>query len=306
VVRSRFDQFAKTMLDAVLSEVGEVRTQEEIHGEVQAADVLFAPAPGRAAERARLGLLGRMVDSACLLEPFHATPGGDAVLDCLVKQLTLRRNLVREARKNDRGRPEIPRLWIISPGRPEHVLTGLGFGPRAGWPAGVWQAPSLLSTYLVVLRDLPETRDTLPLRLMGAGAALQRAVDELQTLQRDDWERQAIIPLLLAFRILRPQDLREPDEEIMRYAEQMRALYNDWEREVKERATEETLRKGLVKLYEARFRSGVPAALQAAIEATEDGPTLSDWLVLFGTGTADEIAAAVLAGKASPGGAGEP
>lgn len=320
MVRSRFDQFAKTMLDMVLSEVGEVRTQEEIHGEVQAADVLFAPAPGRAAERARLGLLGRMVETACLLEPFHDTPGADAALDCLTKQLTLRRNLVREARKDERGRPAIPRLWILSPGRPVRVLVGLGFRPLAGWPAGVWQAPLLLSTYLVVLRDLPETRDTLPLRLMGAGAAHERALDELKALPSEDWQREVFIPLLLAFRILHPQDLEEPDEELMRYAEQMKALYADWEREVKERGVQEGMKKGreeglkqgrselrrlFVDLYQDRFGS-LPAPLLAAIEATEDAPTLRAWIALIPRATVDEIAAAVLGGQASRARAGEP
>lgn len=299
------------MLDMVLSKVGEVRTQEEIHGEVQAADVLFAPAPERAAERARLGLLGRMVETACLLEPFHDTPGTDAALDCLTKQLTLRRNLVREARKNDHGRPAIPRLWILSPGRPARVLAGLGFRPLAGWPAGVWQAPSLLSTYLVVLRDLPETRDTLPLRLLGAGAAHERAIDELKALPSKHWQREAFIPLLLAFRILRIQDLEEPDEDIMRYAEQMKALYAQWEREVEERGIQKGVEKGLEKgreegrgelrkvfvdLYQDRFGS-LPAPLLAAVEATEDTSRLRVWIGLLPKVTVEEITAAVLGGN---------
>jgi hypothetical protein len=312
VARFRFDQFAKTLLDVALSDVGEVRTQEEIHGEVQAADVLFAPAPGRAAERARLGLLGRMVETACLLEPFHHTPGADAALDCLTKQLTLRRNLVREARKDERGRPEIPRLWILSPGRPGRVLAGLGFRPLAGWPAGVWQAPSLLSTYLVVLRDLPETRDTLPLRLLGAGAAHVRAVAELKALTREDWEQTAFIPLLLAFRIEQPQDLGELDEETMRYAEQLKAVYAEWEREAIARGMEQGMKKGreelrnvFVDLYQDRFGS-LPAELLAALEAMEDSTTLRGWIGLVPKTSAGEIAAAVLGARASREPAGAP
>jgi hypothetical protein len=320
VVRARYDQFAKRLLDKALSMVGEVRTQLEIHGEVQAADVWFLPRAGHEAERVRLGLLGRMAETACLLEPFHFTPGGDEVLDCLNKQLTLRRNLVREARKDARRPPDIPRLWILSAGRPETVLAGLGCSPLADWPTGVWQAPSLLATSLVVLRDLPETRDTLPLRLMGNGASLKRAMVELDALPAADWEPRAFVPLLLAFRLHVPQDRRDPennDEDDMGYAEEMEALYAKWERRIEERGEKKGMRKGmrlgvkkgmekgkeegkeeglrtaLVNVYQARF-GALPAALRTVIEATKDAPTLQDWTTLVGTATADEIAAALL------------
>jgi hypothetical protein len=320
VVRARYDQFAKRLLDKALSMVGEVRTQLEIHGEVQAADVWFLPRGGHEAERVRLGLLGRMAETACLLEPFHDTPGGDAVLDCLNKQLTLRRNLVREARKDartdDRRPPDLPRLWILSAGRPESVLAGLCCSPLADWPTGVWQAPSLLATSLVVLRDLPETRDTLPLRLMGSGAALERAIAELDALPAKEWEPRAFIPLLLAFRLRVPQDSIDPahnDEDDMGYAERMEAIYAKWERRIEERGEKKGMRKGmrkgvkkgmekgkeeglrtaLVNVYQARF-GALPAALQTVIEATEDAPTLQGWTTLFSTATADEIVAALL------------
>jgi hypothetical protein len=284
--------------------VGEVRTQLEIHGEVQAADVWFLPRAGHEAERVRLGLLGRMAETACLLEPFHTTPGGDAVLDCLNKQLTLRRNLVREARKDARRPPDLPRLWILSAGRPETVLAGLGCSPLEDWPTGVWQAPSLLSTSLIVLRDLPETRDTLPLRLMGSGAALERAIAELDALPAEEWEPRAFIPLLLAFRLRVPQDSIDPahnDEDDMGYAENIEAIYAKWERRIEERGIEEGMKKGkeeglrtaLVNVYQARF-GALPAALRTVIEATEDEPLLQHWTTLFGTATADEIAAALL------------
>jgi hypothetical protein len=311
VVRARFDQFAKRLLDKALSMVGEVRTQLEIHGEVQAADVWFLPRAGHEAERARLGLLGRMAETACLLEPFHATPGGDEVLDCLNKQLTLRRNLVREARKDDGRPPDLPRLWILSAGRPESVLAGLCCSPLADWPTGVWQAPSLLATSLVVLRDLPETRDTLPLRLMGSGAALERAMAELDALPAEDWEPRAFVPLLLAFRLHVPQDPRDPentDEDDMGYAENIEAIYAKWERRIEERGEkkgigkgiEEGLRMALVNVYHARFDT-LPGALLTVILATEDEPTLQRWTALFSTATADEIAAALLPTKRLPG-----
>jgi len=293
VTRTQFDQFAKQALDVLLSPIGEVRTQVEIHGEVQAADVLFLPARDHEDERIRLGLLGRMAETACLLEPFHGAPGANEALDCLTKHLTLRRNLVREARKDDRA-PEIPMLWILSAGRPETVLAGLGFSPLVDWPTGSWQAAPLLSMRLIVLRDLPETRATLPLRLMGAGATLKRAIAELNALPDHEWEPRAFVPLLLALPMQVPQDQTgqgNAEEDDMSYVEELRTTYR--------RVQGEGIQKALVSSYEARFGS-LPPALREAIEATEDEPTLLRWAGLFSTATADEIAAALLPGEPGP------
>jgi hypothetical protein len=46
-MRERFDQLAKGILRTVLTTAGEVRTEEEIVSEVQAADVWFVPAAKR-------------------------------------------------------------------------------------------------------------------------------------------------------------------------------------------------------------------------------------------------------------------
>jgi hypothetical protein len=308
-MRTRFDQLAKGMLGQALSTAGEVRTQEEVPGEVQTVDVWFQPAPGNAAARAQLGLLGRIAATACLIEPFHTTPGAGPVLDCVSKQLAVRRNLVREARRSGGDAPVIPRLWLISVGRPRGVLSGLRFEPLSGWPSGIWQGPPLLRTYVVVLRDLPVTRETLLLRLLGAGQSFWRAVEELRALPADDWEPQTFFPMLLAYRIDISQDPEEPSEVDMGYAEKLRDIYDDWERRLREQSEEkgkeEGMREGkkegevkgvrssVIDLYRVRFGEP-PPALQGAIEAMNDIPTLRRWLVLCATASAEDIAAAIL------------
>jgi hypothetical protein len=293
LVRTRYDQLAKGILTEVLATAGEVRIQEEIVGEVQAADVLFLPAADRAGERARLGLLGRMADAPCLLEPFHDTPGVDAILDCLCKQLTLRRNLLREARKNKALPARIPRLWILSSGQPETALVGLGFTACDDLPAGVWQAAPLLSMFLVSLRDLPATRDTLPLRLLGTGPTFWLAFKELDALPHHAWEQQALMPLLLAFRI---EITQNSEEDEMSYAE-IQAIYDKWDREVRQRSREQGVRAALVALYETRF-GALPDSLRAVLEATEDEHTLLAWVPLFTAAPAADIATAVLGAAA--------
>jgi flagellar biosynthesis/type III secretory pathway protein FliH len=98
----------------------------------------------------------------------------------------------------------------------------------------------------------------------------------------------------------------------MGYAAELEAIYAKWERRVVERGIqegrqqgmelgmelglkmgrEEGLRTALVSVYQARFGT-LPAALREAIVVTMDVPTLQRWTALFGTATADEIAAAL-------------
>ena len=61
----------------------------------------------------------------------------------------------------------------------------------------------------------------------------------------------------------------------------------------------ESLRQALIDMYAARTGT-IPEPLRAIIEATMDVSALSHWVTSFSTATADEIAAALLAGKAGP------
>lgn len=90
-------------------------------------------------------------------------------------------------------------------------------------------------------------------------------------------------------------------EDEMSYADEIQAIYDEWDRRVRQQALqqgleqgeERGLRRALVSSYQARF-SAVPEALRAAIEATSDEDTLLGWVPLFTTGSVEDIAAAVL------------
>jgi hypothetical protein len=71
---------------------------------------------------------------------------------------------------------------LISSGRPDTGIDGLGFRPRTGWPCGIYESPPLHCTRLVVVNVLPVARDTLLVRLLGAGSVLKQAIAELQAL----------------------------------------------------------------------------------------------------------------------------
>lgn len=85
----------------------------------------------------------------------------------------------------------------------------------------------------------------------------------------------------------------------MSYAE-IQAIYDKWDREVRQRSREGALRAALAASYGARFGT-VPEPLRAALEATEDEHTLFGWVPLFATGSIEDIVAAVLGPGAAPG-----
>ena len=59
----------------------------------------------------------------------------------------------------------------------------------AGWPPGFYEGPPLLWTRLVVVNELPVARDTLLVRVLGAGSVLKQAIAELKELQEETPER---------------------------------------------------------------------------------------------------------------------
>ena len=146
-------------------------------GDPAGRDVWFTPDPQRPPTRRDLGLLYRLTETACLLEPFHATPDEGETAACVRKILDFRHVL------SLRDPPvPLPVMWILSAGRPSLAIEGFGFQPGESWPSGVYRAARLLFVGLVVVSELPRTRETLLLRLFGAGRVFREAVVELAAL----------------------------------------------------------------------------------------------------------------------------
>lgn len=311
-MRKRFDQIGKRILRGALGPGGLVANQLEVpSADAQAVDTWFEPAPGREAFLERAGLLGRLASGPSMFEPFHDTPGVDDLRDCIRKQLAIDHDRVLEARKRGLPRPPFPKLWVFCSGRPEGILKGYGLTPIPSFPAGFYEGPEALGVGVVVLRELPRDRDTLLLRLMGAGAVLNEALAELARLPEDAWEREVAIPALLAVRIEITHDSR--DESEREYLMSTQNLYEEWERKIREqerkeghkegrkegleRGLEQGQKKTLIMLYEARF-GAIPRALDDAIKAVHDTATLERWLLLVGTRSKEDVDAALQAQQA--------
>lgn len=297
-MRTRFDQFGKQMLRAALEGRGPVETDAEVPaGDTRRVDLWFTPDAARASATDDLGMLGRIASGPSTIELFHNTPSGDELAACLVKHSAFRHFL--SLRDNS---PPMPTQWVISSGRPHRGIDGLGFRPMAGWPRGIYEAPPLLWTQLVVVNELPVTPDTLLLRLLGAGSALTHAIAELKALRTGAPERVLALPILLRLRLDIPRDPAKRTGDDQEFLMDTQDIVEIWRREAiqegREEGREEGVKQTLVDVCEARF-GAMPDDVRAVIEDTHDDATLRVWIKLAATRSADEIIAAIRASRAS-------
>ena len=232
-MRQRFDQLAKQIITGALELSGRVDAEYQIVGPAQAIDIWFRPDPALAGNLAYAGLLGQMAREPCMIEPFRNTPGIAEVQSCISKQHILAHENARSSSDTNDSRPGLPRLWVISTGRPETLLRAYEFVPMADWPQGCYRAQLDISRlFLVVVRELPATRATLLLRLLGRGPTYKEAVEELARLPDGAWEKQLVRPLLVALAFKIPQDGQD-DMDAQEYLREARTLYAEWENRIR-------------------------------------------------------------------------
>jgi hypothetical protein len=195
-----FDQLAKKVGKEALDASGPTTMQREISRDAQHADLLHDPDPARDAERARLGLLGRMAEVLCLIEIYGHAPRGAEFRACLGKHIAFWEERQRHGKR--KGRVTQARsasfLWILAAGRPEAVLAALKKTRKRGWPKGVYFCgDDVLRVGIVVASELPRERSTLLVRLMAAGPGLPEAIADLAALPPGAHERAVAERILL-------------------------------------------------------------------------------------------------------------
>jgi hypothetical protein len=296
-MRNRFDQLAKQIGREALSACGVTIVNDEIAPDAQHADLRHEPDPARDVERARIGLLGKLARSPCLIEAFAHTPDLREVRACLSKHLAFWRH--RERRSSPTG--DEPFLWILTAGRPDAALAGLLMSRAGGWPRGVYIGPHILRVGVVVASELPRTRETLLARLMAGGRVLPAAIEDLAALPDDAHECRVASRPMLNFRDAVAQEPRKTvaDREVLVIMEDaFKELRARARKEGREEGREEGrkegelagLRRSLCRILARRKLT--PTRREAAlIDACVDAQQLELWLDR--AQTADNVADAL-------------
>lgn len=196
MTRFLWDKFSKDYLETFLSSSGDVKTSLDVTAETQEIDVYFRPTSPEIPPE--LGLLGRLAQTPCLLEPYRNPVTIDGIIAYLSKLLTVREQLQREAHRHQQPllSENIPRLWILTPTASQRIITAFSALNNPDWGEGIYFLPPALTTALIVLHQLPENPETLWLRLLGRGGTRTRAIDELEALSPSHPFKSASLKLL--------------------------------------------------------------------------------------------------------------
>jgi hypothetical protein len=243
VIRTPFDRLGKQMVRDAVDDRCSVESDAEVPANTRRIDLWVTPLEARASAVDHLGLLGRVTTSGSVtLEFFHNTPSGEELHICLIKHGEFRHFLSRR-----KTLPPLPIQWVISSGRPDAGIDGLGFRPMNGGIRGIYESPPLHCTRLVVVSELPVTRDTILMRLLGAGSVLKLAIAELQTLPAEAPERRLALPVLVRLRLTVPADPAQQTSDDQEFLMDTQDIVETWRREAIQEGVERE-RKQLLRL----------------------------------------------------------
>ena len=271
MTRQPHDQFAKQYLQELLNALGKVEISREVLPEVRQIDVWFVPAmPSTLAESttSARGLLGKLALTPCLLEPFRNPPQETEVRSCMLKLFAMCSQFERQAKQKQQTlKPDdLPHLWILSPSCSEARLKGFGtqLKRKENWPKGVYFLAPSLRTALVAINQLPVTRQTLWLRVLGKGETQRQAVRELEKLPPGEPLREAILELMAKWHISlqKSENLTQEAQELLM---NLSSAYLQWREETLQQGRQEGRQEGrqqgtldgqrlmVEKLLEAKF-----------------------------------------------------
>jgi hypothetical protein len=281
-----YDDLAKKIGRGALTTSGATTVEHPVARGTQRADLRHDPDPMRAAERARLGLLGRIAEVLCLIEVYGHAPEGGEWRGCLVKHFAHWESSRRRARAESRRRraggfdPEPfvePMLWIVAVSFSEPMLRKLKVRTRASFPPGVFfHGDDLHRVGIVVASKLPKDRSTILVRFMAGGPLLPEAIRELAALPEDAVERSVVEGDLLDLgRVLGAKPGRTPEEEEIVAMVQGTFVLAEKMGERKGRAEEAA--RSLLTVLRARGLS-VPEAVRAQILGQADPERLQRWI----------------------------
>nr|WP_152590797.1 hypothetical protein [Nostoc sphaeroides] len=257
---------AKDYLEQLLTPYGEVQAARRVAGEVREIDVYFIPKPQPSNIPETLRLLGQLVTTPCLLEPFRNAASATEICDCLLKLLEVRGDLQRQSNRNKTRilESDLPKLWILTPTASAQLLSGFGANPKVGYLPGIYFMPEYLRTVIVAIHQLPSISETLWLRIIGRGNVQKQAIDELEALTPDNPFRKAALELLynLQQNLQVTQNQDEEDRELLM---RLAPLYQQDREQAKQQGIQQGERLVVENLLKVRFGE-IDNELQAIIE----------------------------------------
>ena len=254
-----FDQFNKRLFQELLSPFGQVIPNLAVLGSERTIDIFFAPHPGAILNETELGTLAKMVRNPALLEPFRSALTDRDLETCTIKLFTLTAELPQDYPQIPITTP--PYLWILAAEVSDRLLKDFKaeLDPTLG--EGFYLCGKGWRTTIVAIDELPNTPDTLWLRLMSKGRVQNDAIEELILLRDTDPKRTNALNLLTSWRIsieITGQLTTEEEQTLMALSQ----AYLEWEKQ--------TVRRGLEQGLEQERRSTIESVMKLRYGAIDE------------------------------------
>jgi len=247
-----FDQLSKEFLQELLTPLGRVERSFEVPGEPKLIDVWFQPSTGAVQSSDHLTLLDRIAATPCSFEPFRNPPTRQEIRRCLMKLLWVQEF---ELRKDDQiPDAQLPMLWILASSVSQPILSEAKAELSEEWLSGIYFCGNLFKTAIVVINQLPETEETLWLRILGRDATQQQAIQEVLALPQNDPQRSRILQMLTNWRVtIELNEPLDPENEALLMA--LSQAYLEWEQSTELRGEQRGRRQGEQEVVEALLKS---------------------------------------------------
>jgi hypothetical protein len=256
-----FDQLAKEFLQELLTPLGKVERSFEVPGEPKFIDVWFQPAIALERGSDAFTLIERISSTPCSFEPFRNPPTRQDIRRCLLKLLWVQEFELR--RDDEIPDEQLPMLWVLASSVSKPVLEESKAEVRTDWLPGMYFCGNLFKTVLVSINELPETDETLWMRVLGRDETQERAIVEVLALPVDDPQRSRILQMLTSWKVR--IDMLEPldsEDEQLRMA--LSQAYLAWEQTTEQRGELRAKRSSIEALLKARFGEQDEALLAIA------------------------------------------
>ncbi|WP_017293951.1 DUF4351 domain-containing protein [Geminocystis herdmanii] len=264
------DEFVKEYLPELYQQYGQVIPSADVTSERRQIDVLFIPIKPVPTTPETLGLLGRLGQTTCLLEVYRNPVTIEEIWDCLGKLVSVRQNHIKDAKREKRKitKTQLPFLWIITPTISKAILKEFDAVEKGGWEDGIYFLASGFRIGIIAIHQLPVTRDTLWLRILGKGNKQIQAIEQLKALPSDYPNREIVLELvygllskLTANQRNKQETIKEDETLIM----SLRQLYRDKIAEVEKQGIQQGIQQGLQQGIQQGLQQGIQQRLQQEI-----------------------------------------
>jgi hypothetical protein len=237
-----FDQFNKNLFQQLLSPFGTVISNRALFGGERTIDIFFQPDPTIPLNPEELGNLAQMSGQTALFEPARSALTDQNVHNYLLKLFLLYAELQNSA-LHTIPTQNLPQLWILAAEVSDLLLREFSANPDSDQGEGFYRLANRLRTTIIVIDELPNTPDTLWLRLTGKGRTQEDAIAELLLLPESNPKRETALDLLVSWRISM-ELLDQVDQEERQILMALSQAYLEWEQKTEQRGIERGVERG--------------------------------------------------------------